>query len=51
MLEPTTFFIDDGLEPSNVGTSLAELLDDTPEEASYRRLAEESWRKYLKPKA
>ena len=45
MFEPTNFYIDDGLE--DIGTSLVDLSDETPEETSYRRLAEESWRKYL----
>ena len=45
MFEPSNFYIDDGLE--SVGTSLVDISDETPEETSYRRLAEESWRKYL----
>ena len=45
MFEPSNFYIDDGLE--SVGTSLTDISDETPEETSYRKLAEESWRKYL----
>ena len=46
MSEPITYYIDDGFEPSNSGTSLVDISDETPEETALRILAEESWRRY-----
>ena len=46
MSEPVTYYIDDGFEPSNSGTSLGDISDETPEETALRILAEESWQRY-----
>ena len=47
MSEPVeTYFLDDGFEPSNSGTSLVDISDETPEETALRILAEESWQRY-----